>query len=48
MFRPDKIMKTIKLNALVYEMLLELSKKDRKKPEDFIETTIKNLYSRIK
>ena len=41
-------MKTIKLNALVYEMLLELSKKDRKTPEVFVEATIKNLYSRIK
>jgi hypothetical protein len=48
MFRPDKTMKNIKLNALVFEMLLELCKKDRKTPEAFIETTIKNLYSRMK
>ena len=48
MFRQDKSMKTIKINALVYEMLLEPSKKDRKNPESFIEATIKNLYSRMK
>jgi hypothetical protein len=40
--------KNISISSLHYEMLLELSKKDRKKPEDFIETTIKNLYSRMK
>jgi hypothetical protein len=37
-------MKYIKLTAVVYEMLLELSKKSRQKPEDFIESTIKSLY----
>jgi len=37
-------MKTIKISALAYEMLLELSKKDRKKPDDFVEQAIKNLY----
>lgn len=37
-------MKNIKITAVVYEMLLELSKKSRQKPEDFIESTIKGLY----
>jgi hypothetical protein len=37
-------MKNIKISAVVYEMLLELSKKSRQKPEDFIESTIKSLY----
>jgi hypothetical protein len=37
-------MKNLKISALAYEMLLELSKKNRSKPEDFIESTIKTLY----
>jgi hypothetical protein len=37
-------MKNLKISALAYEMLLELSKRNRNKPEDFIENTIKNLY----
>ena len=41
-------MKTIKISPLVYEMLLELSKNSRKKPEALIEDTIKDLYQRKK
>lgn len=41
-------MKNLKISALAYEMLLELSKKNRSKPEDFIENTIKNLYQNRK
>jgi hypothetical protein len=41
-------MKSVKLSALVYEMLLTLSKKARKRPEDFLEDTIKELYQRKK
>jgi hypothetical protein len=37
-------MKNIKLTAVVYEMLLELSKKNKQKPEDYIETIIKSSY----
>ena len=41
-------MKPIKLSALVYEMLLTLSKKARKRPEDFLEDTIHELYQKKK
>lgn len=41
-------MKTIKLSATAYEMLLELSKKKRVKPEAFIEECIKNEYLNTK
>jgi hypothetical protein len=41
-------MKNIKLSAVLFEMLLELSKKSRQKPEDFIETVIKHLYQQRK
>lgn len=37
-------MKTIKLTAAAYEMLLELSKKKRVKPEVVIENYIKSQY----
>jgi hypothetical protein len=37
-------MKSIRISALAYEMLLELSKKNKKKPDDFIEMMIKDLY----
>jgi len=37
-------MKTVKLSAIAYEMLLTLSKKARKRPEDFLEETIQALY----
>lgn len=39
-------MKNIKVGSLVYEMLLELSKASRSKPEAFIESVIKDLYSK--
>jgi asparagine synthetase A len=38
-------MKTIKLSALVYEMLASLAKAKRKTIEAFLEETIKNLYT---
>ena len=38
-------MKTIKLSALVFEMLSALPKTQRKTPELLLEETIKNLYS---
>ena len=38
-------MKTIKLSALVFEMLSSLAKTQRKSPESFLEETIKTLYS---
>lgn len=38
-------MKTLKISALVYEMLSALSKTQRKTPEALIEETIKNLYA---
>jgi len=38
-------MKTIKLSALVFEMLSSLAKTQRKTPEVLLEETIKNLYS---
>ena len=41
-------MKTIRLSALVYEMLLTLSKKARKGPENFLEDTIHELYQKKK
>jgi len=37
-------MKTLKINDLYYEMLVDCAKAARKKPEAFIEETIKNLY----
>lgn len=37
-------MKTITLSSVVYEMLVELAKKNRTNPKDFVETTIKTLY----
>lgn len=37
-------MKTVKLSSLAYEMLMELSKKSKKKPDDYVEQMIKSLY----
>jgi len=37
-------MKNIKVNSLVYEMLLALSKKSRSKPDAYIDVVIKKLY----
>ena len=38
-------MKPLKVSPLVYEMLLEISKKQRKNPEQTIELLIKNAYN---
>ena len=40
-------MKTIKVSAVVYEMLQELSRKKRVKPDLFIAMTIKEEYKRV-
>jgi hypothetical protein len=37
-------MKTIRLTAVLFEMLQELSKKDRMKPEQYLDKVIKGLY----
>ena len=50
-FDSEKIMfKNIKISNLVYEMLLEVSKKQRPqtKPEALVERLIKDLYSNTK
>lgn len=41
-------MKQVKINSLPYEMLLELSKKQRVKPEELIEQLIKQAYEKKK
>jgi hypothetical protein len=41
-------MKNIKIGSLQYEMLIELSKASRKKPEAYLEEIIKDLYQRKK
>jgi hypothetical protein len=40
--------KSIQISSLHFEMLLELAKKSRKKPEEFVETQIKNLYQGLR
>lgn len=41
--------KNISLSILSYEMLLELSKKSRKKPDEYLEMVIQeNFYRNIK
>jgi len=40
--------KTIKISSLVYEMLLDISKKNRTKPEPFIEKMIQDTYNKKK
>jgi hypothetical protein len=37
-------MKTIRLTAVLFEMLQELSKKDRTRTEQYLEKVIKSLY----
>jgi len=37
-------MKTIRLSGLAYEMLLELSKRARKKPEEYVIELIEQQY----
>ena len=39
-------MKTLKINDLYYEMLLDICKAARKKPEEFIEQLIKSQYNK--
>jgi hypothetical protein len=39
-----KEMKNIKMSSLAYEMLLELSKKKRLKPEQLVEQLIQTAY----
>jgi hypothetical protein len=39
-------MKTLKINDLYLEMLLDIAKKARKKPEEFIEQLIKSTYNK--
>jgi len=39
-------MKTLKINDLYYEMLLDCAKAARKKPEEFIEQLIKSTYNK--
>ena len=39
-------MKNIKLTDLVYEMLLDIAKKNRMKPEPFIEKIIQDTYNK--
>ena len=41
-------MKTIKITALVFEMLIEISKKKRIRPDDLIDKLIKNEYEGMK
>ncbi len=41
-------MKTIKVSAVVYEMLQELSKKKRVKPDAIAEIVIEQEYRKIK
>ena len=36
--------KNVPLQMLTYEMLLEISKKSRKKPEDYLDNLIKEDY----
>ena len=38
-------MKTLKLNDLFYEMLVDIAKQARKKPEEYIEQLIKSTYN---
>ena len=39
-------MKTVKLGAVYYQMLLELSKAARKKPENYLGDLISDIYGR--
>ena len=41
-------MKTIKVSAVIYEMLQELSKKKRVKPDSLAEMMIKEEYARVR
>ena len=39
-------MKTVKLGAVYYQMLVELSKAAKQKPENYLGDVISNLYGR--
>jgi hypothetical protein len=39
-------MKQIRINDLYYEMLIDIAKSARKKPEEFIEQLIKSTYNK--
>jgi len=41
-------MKNIQVSDLVYEMVLELSKKERKKSKEWIEGIVKTIYNKNK
>ena len=38
-------MEMVKLSSVHYEMLVELSKKDRMKPDDYIEVLLQEKYN---
>jgi len=38
-------MKTLKLSSVHYEMLVELSKKNRMKPDDYVEMLLQEKYN---
>jgi len=40
----DAVMKTIRLNSVVFEMLLMVAKKRRQKPEECVEALIEQAY----
>ena len=49
MFGPRKKMnKTIKVNPVTYEMLVEIAKKNRVKPDQAVENMISDLYAKLK
>jgi len=41
-------MKTLKISDLCYEMLIEISKQAKKKPDEYIEQLIKSTYNNKK
>ena len=41
-------MKMVKLSSVHYEMLVELSKKNRMKPDEYIEVLIQEKYNKKK
>lgn len=41
-------MKTLKLSSVHYEMLVELSKKNRMKPDDYVEMLVQEKYNKKK
>lgn len=41
-------MKTLKISDLCYELLVDIAKKERKKPDEYIEQLIKSTYNNKK